>query len=258
MEYEWYADVFFVINFLMDSAGLLAAGICCNRKIRFAKLVFVCAATVVISMILLVVIPFYLIYCLIIHIVLNPLMTVLVFQPKGWGDFFRMLLMVYLVLFVVGGVQESLRLQTGMDSYGQILFCGIITSVLFVVWQIRQKVIQYVCAVDLWFEGQRISVAAYCDSGNLLRDPDCGNAVSILDGNVLPCEWKDKLMQKKKIPYHTVNGMETYIDVITLDKMDIYLKGTVKQIQTPEIGLLAEKIMRKPEVQMLLHGSYIG
>lgn len=257
MEYEWYVDVFFVINFLMDSAGLLAAAICCNRRIRFAKMVFVCAVTVVVSMILLAVLPVYLLYCLIVHIVLNPLMTVLVFQPKEWGEFFRLLLMVYLVVFLMGGVQESIRLQTGVDSFGQIIFCGMITAILFVVWQIRQKVFQYVCAVDLWFDGQRISVTAYCDSGNLLRDPDGGSAVSILNQNVLPYQWKDKMLKQKKIPYHTVNGMETYIDVVTLDKMDIYLKGTVKQIQTPEIGLLAEKIMRKPEVEMLLHGSYI-
>lgn len=257
MEYEWYADVFFVINFLMDSGGLLAAAICCNQRIRFARLALVSAAAVVISMILLVVIPVYFIYCLIVHIVLNTLMTVLVFKPKEWGEFFRLLLTVYLVLFVVGGVQESIRLQTGMDSWGQMLFCGMVTSALFVIWKIRQRVLGYVCAVDLWFDGQSISVKAFCDSGNLLRDPDSADAVSILDENVLPLPWRDKLEQRKKIPYHTVSGAKNYIDVVTLDKMDIYLKGTVKQIQTPEIGLLSGKIMKKPEVQMLLHGSYL-
>jgi hypothetical protein len=62
----------------------------------------------------------------------------------------------------------------------------------------------------------------------------------------------------RKIPCHTISESQTYLDVITLDQMDIYLRGTVIQIKAPDIGLHTGKLMQHPDVQMLLHASYMN
>lgn len=257
MDYEWYVDIFFLTNFLMDLAGLFTAAVCCNQKIRIWFTVVVCGASVLVSMLFLLYFPNYLLYRLLVHTVLNPLMTFLVFRPGDWGQFLRLLLSIYLVIFFMGGVQGSIRYQTGSDGNGQILISGMFAAFVFAVYMIRRKTLCYVCTVDLWLAGKRVTVSAYCDSGNLLRNPENGHPVSILERKILG-QWDTGHLEVQRVPCHTISGDQAYLDVITFDEMDIYLKGTVKRIKAPEIGLHTGKLMQRPVVQMLLHASYMS
>lgn len=249
--------MFFLVSLLMDLSGLLTAAVCCNQKISLARLLLVPAAAVILSMLLLVFLPGYISYVLLTHIVINPLMVLLVFRPGSLKDFLRLWLTVYLVLAGAGGVQQSIRLQTGSGSAGQIIFLGLLSMLLFIIWQCRQRVLGRVCLVELSFSGQTISLKAFCDSGNLLRDPESGAAVSILQREVFPEEWAGKLLKTACwIPFSTISRETAAIQVVTLDKMRIFLKGTVKEIDTPRIGLREGELMAEPRVQMLLNGSF--
>lgn len=248
--------MFFVVNFLMDASGLLAAAVCCSQKPGKLRLFLAPALGAAASILLLVFLPGYIIYVLLMHLAVNPLMVFLVFRPGNLRDFLRLWLSVCLVLTVAGGIQQSIRLQTGMNSWGQILFCGLLAVLLFVIWQCRQSVLQRVCLVELYFAGQTVSLKAFCDSGNLLRDPDSGMAVSILQRTALPDEWTGMLGKTaKRIPFSTVGQEAGEMEVITLDKMRIFQRGTVKEIDTPKIGLHEGKFLAEPDVQMLLNGS---
>lgn len=241
----------------MDISGFLAAAVCCNQKIVMIRLFLVPAGAVIVSMLLLVFLPGYIGYALLTHMVVNPLMVFLVLRPCGLRDFLRLWLAVYLVLVVAGGVQQSIRLQTGNSPGGQILFCGILAMALFVIWQCRQRVLGKVCLVELSFSGQTISLRAFCDTGNLLRDPISGAAVSILQKEAFPDEWKGRLAGTvRKIPFSTIGRESAEIEMVTLDKMRIFQKGTVKEIDTPKIGLHEGRLMAEPRVQMLLNGSF--
>lgn len=257
MEYEWYVDIFFLANFLMDFAGLVAAAVCCNQKIRIWFTAVVCGVSVLLSILAFLYFPGDLLYRLFVHIVLNPLMTFLVFRPGDWGQFLRLLLAVYVVIFFVGGVQESIRQQTGIGGSGQILACGMFAAFFFTIYRIRQRTMRYVCQVDLWLDGKKVTVSAYCDSGNLLRDPKNGNPVSVLERKMLE-QWDTGRLEVRQVPCRTISEDQAYLDVITFDEMDIYLKGTVKRIKAPEIGLHTGEIMQCPVVQMLLHASYMS
>ena len=257
MGYEWYVDVFFLTGFLMDTAGVFVAAVCCNHPLKIKRTLLVCGLSVICSILLFANLSNYLIYRLIIHMVVNPLMIAVIFKPKSWGRFFRLLLTVYLVLFFAGGVQESILLQTGHSGKWQILLCGLFAIAAFLIYMQRQKTMRYVCIVDLWFQNKKVTVNAYCDSGNLLRNPKNGKPVNILYREVMK-HWDTKDLGIEQIPYHTISENRSYLDVITLDKMDIYMRGTLKQIKAPEIGLHAEPVMRRPPVQLLLHSSFAG
>lgn len=240
----------------MDISGFLAAAVCCNQKPVMVKLFLIPAGAVIGSMLLLVFLPGYTVFVVLTHIVVNPLMVFLTFRPSGLKDFLRLWLTVYLVLAVAGGIQQSIWLQTGKHT-GQLLFCGLLAVILFVIWQCRQRVLGKVCLVELSFSGQTISLKAFCDSGNLLRDPLSGTAVSILQEDVFPGEWKGKLAETaRKIPFSTIGLESAEIEVVTLDKMRIFQRGTVKEIDTPKIGLHEGKLITEPRVQMLLNGSF--
>ncbi len=253
MIYEWYIDIFFLNNFLMDTAALILAAICGSRKVPAGRIFLVSAAASAVSAVLLLLLPAWFWYVLLVHIVVNPLMSILVFSPGSWKDFLSQLLSVYLLLLFAGGVQESLRPQLQLNSAGVILFSGILAMALFVLWQIRRRVTGWVCAVDLWYRGQKIPLKAYCDTGNLLRQPGSGQPVSMVDREAIPEEWLRRTDTPDKICCRTAGSDQSWVEVITLDKMDVFLRGTVREIRAPRIGLHSGKLMEAADVQMLLN-----
>ena len=257
MEYEWYADIFFLTNLFMDFTGILAAAVSCNRPLRWKRTVLFCSISVVVSMILMIKLSNYLIYRLIVHIVINPLMMAFIFKPEGWSEFFRMLLTVYLIFFLAGGVQESFLLQVGRGGGWQILLCGIFAIAAWLIYMRRFQTLKYVCTVDLWLNGEKITVAAFCDSGNMLSSPTSGKPVSILQEEAVRC-WNTEELKKEQVCYHTVSEKQGYLQVVTLDKMDIYMRGTTRQINAPAIGLYAGTLMERLRVQMLLPNAYMS
>lgn len=256
MRYEWYADTFFLINFLMDSAGLLAAAVICGRRIRLRRILLTSASFVVLSMVMLCLIRRYQIYHLLVHLILNPIMIIVAFQPKKWKELIRELFCTYLVFIVTGGLQESVYLQTEGFVIGKIVVSGGVCIFCFVLWLIRMKTMSHICVADLWMNGEKISVEAFCDSGNLLRDPADRKAVSIVQTDVLPKQWL-ATTPKREIRFHTLNSKENSMVVITLDRMDIYQHGCLKSIDDPKIGLQKGELMQIPQVQMILHSSFL-
>ena len=123
-------------------------------------------------------------------------------------------------------------------------------------YQIRRRVIQQICRAELWAGTEHVTVDAYCDTGNLLRDPLTGRPVCILQQEVLAQFAADRTIQKE-ISCHTIGTEKEKLKIVMLDKMKIYQKGTVTEIKEPEIGLHTGEIMQNPKVQMLLHAGYI-
>ena len=175
MEYEWYADVFLLTNLLMDMSAMFAAALLLNDRLRLGRCLAVCVAGVTGSTVLLILLKKYLVYSIILHMVIHPLMTFGVFGAKDRGRFLRTLLTIYLILFVMGGVQNSIGVLLGSSTL-EILLSGMAAALLFCIYQIRRRVIQQICRVELWAGTEHVTVDAYCDTGNLLRDPLTGKA----------------------------------------------------------------------------------
>ena len=116
MEYEWYADVFLLTNLLMDMSAMFAAGLLLNDRLRLGRCLAVCAAGVTGSTVLLILLKKYLIYSIVLHTVIHPLMAFCVFGAKGKGRFLRTLLTIYLILFMMGGIQNSVGMLLGNST----------------------------------------------------------------------------------------------------------------------------------------------
>ncbi len=254
MKYEWDIDIFFAVNFLMDSAGLLACAVICSRRVRLIRILAVSAATAAACSVLPLLLHRYMLYRLLVHVLLNPLMILLAFRPAGRTEWLREYLCVYLVFFAAGGVQEWVCLQTLRRNPAQILVSGGVCMVCFTIWQIRRRVVRWICAVELCYGGEKIRLEAYCDSGNVLRDPLDHAAVSVVTEDRIPEKWKAG-QEERRIPYQTLNCKTAWMPVIILDQMNIYRKGRMRQIERPKIGLQKETLMQSADVQMILHSS---
>ena len=255
MAYEWYADIFCLTSLLMDFCAVYTAGIILNRAVSWKRCMIACVFGVGASVSLLFMIPRYAIYSLLVHGMVHPLMTFMVFGGRDRAGYLRALLTVYIVLFVMGGVQNWLNVLNGRKT-GQIIVYGFVAALLFTGYQVRRRVMKNVCRVEVWLSGKSRILWAYCDSGNLLRDPDSGAPVSVLEQELFEQLPQDPV-RKKEISYRTIR-QEGSMMVVLLDRMDIWQKGTKKQIFKPEIGLQKGPVMQHPRVQMLLHASYFA
>lgn len=255
MTYEWYADIFCLTGLLMDFCAVYAAGIILNRAVSWKRCLVACVFGVGASVSLLILIPQYAIYSLIVHGLVHPLMTFMVFGGRDRAGYLRALLTVYMVLFVMGGVQNWLTVLDNRAT-GQIIAYGLVAALLFTGYQIRHRVMKNVCRVEVWLAGKSRMLWAYCDSGNLLMDPDSGAPVSVLEQELFE-QLPQDTVRKKEISYRTI-CQEGTMAVVLLDRMDIWQKGTKKQIFKPEIGLRKGPVMQHPRVQMLLHASYFS
>lgn len=156
---------------------------------------------------------------------------------------------VYIVLFVMGGVQNWLTVLNGRKT-GQIIVYGFVAALLFTGYQVRRRVMKNVCRVEVWLSGKSRILWAYCDSGNLLRDPDSGAPVSVLEQELFE-QLPQDTVRKKEISYRTIR-QEGSMMVVLLDRMDIWQKGTKSRFSNRKSGLQKGPVMQHPRVQMLL------
>ena len=126
MAYEWYADIFCLTSLLMDFCAVYTAGIILNRAVSWNAVYDSMRFGVGVSVSLLFMIPRYAIYSLLVHGMVHPLMTFMVFGGRDRAGYLRALLTVYIVLFVMGGVQNWLtdfeRQKNRTDH--SVWFCG--------------------------------------------------------------------------------------------------------------------------------------
>lgn len=253
MIYEWYADVFFLTNLLLDISAMLVVGIIQNQRIRLIRCILVCALGDLVTIFILLCLKL-LPGSILLHGIVHPLMIWLVFGGRDRAGYLRTLLTVYVVFFLMGGIQSSMTLYFGNHTM-QIVLSGLMATIFCVIYLVRRKVTAGICQVELWYREQKMILSAYCDSGNLLRDPMNGAPVSIIQKEAVVA-FGDTLPEKKKITYRTISEPEGSLDVIILDRMVIYCGGTTRQILKPEIGLHSGELMQHPKVQLLLNAAY--
>lgn len=85
MAYEWYADIFCLTSLLMDFCAVYTAGIILNRAVSWKRCMIACVFGVGVSVSLLFMIPRYAIYSLLVHGMVHPLMTLMVFGGRDPG-----------------------------------------------------------------------------------------------------------------------------------------------------------------------------
>ena len=106
MEYEIYADVWFLMNFIMDSAALLIAGKLMKERIRARRLLLGSFAGTSASMLLFFQLKDYNWYQIYVHFLVNPLMVYLCYRSRSKKQFLGQWAVTYLAFILLGGILE--------------------------------------------------------------------------------------------------------------------------------------------------------
>jgi len=262
MYYEVYIDVLFLVNFMMDSLLLLFVGKALKCARSYAR-IFLSAAIGALSTCVVMFTSFLpsFVKIIVLNTAVNSLMIAVAFQIKSWRLFFRAMMLLYIFAFLFGGILQWFYpyLKTG-----SIFFSAVIVSSFLIkrIWRFvfgffsRQ---QKMCQVILYFEGREISLQAFVDTGNTLKDPLSGQPVHILEQRALAGKtdnWENGCL--RYIPFRTVSG-EGVMPVIRFEKMCVHLQSKEDiWIECPMIGISKECIFTQEEYQMLLNPEILG
>ena len=124
MEYKLYADVWFLTNFIMDSVALGIATKIMKQRIRIKRLFFAGFIGTAGSMGLFFVMNDYILYQLLVHLLINPLMVWLCCPGKQIRAFIGHLVFTYLAMILLGGILEWGTFYLGTGKYFAVCLLG--------------------------------------------------------------------------------------------------------------------------------------
>ncbi len=223
MYYELYIDVLFLENFLMDyillliTKRVLRAGVPVWR-ICLAAFLGALATCVVIA----VRIPYTFIKYGLFYVIIPGIMLVTGLDIRKKPELARGMITLYIGGFLTGGIFSflgqyaqvgSLFFALAVASYYLASAALKMLSLLFHFGEIH-------CKVRLVYDGRESRGAAVIDTGNHLRDPVSGKAVSIITrqmaGNLI---FPEELESMRRIEYHTIGKGRGMLPVFTIDSL---------------------------------------
>jgi stage II sporulation protein GA (sporulation sigma-E factor processing peptidase) len=291
-----YIDVVILVNFIMDYFILWVSGKLSGLKIRKFRLM--AAAGLGSAYSLVVFLPEKSLYAtLVAKIVCSIMMLLLGYAPVVLGIFLRLLCYFYITTFAMGGaVIGAIYLFTSSPGYIQVwngaaiinsrfnyywLLFGIITAVFLgkggPAWM-RKKWLEHNFSRNLviGIEGREISLEAFLDTGNQLRDPLTKKPVIIMEvqalkgfvpeeflkaavkkgevelaslGDRLEKEWVKRL---RLINYISVGKAQGLMVGLRVDFVEIRTKREIIKTEDTVIGLVDGILTRKGKYMALL------
>lgn len=257
MKYELYADVWFVVNFTMDSIALWVCAKLMKQKIRGKRLLLAGFLGTMSSMTCFFLLKSYICYLLIVHVVINPFMVFLCFRSRSVKEFLAQDLFTYLVMILMGGILECSR-GIWKSSLGYWVAAALAVMFIFCAEKVgniwRQKKDTMVELLILTGERQ-IKVRGFLDTGNLLKDPLVNRPVHIIKGELLAPELAEGKLLIRLIPFHSLGKENGLLETVTLEGMYI-LKGEVSvYLEKPVFGIAREKLFQNDRYDVIVNAE---
>ncbi|MCI8403002.1 MAG: sigma-E processing peptidase SpoIIGA [Lachnospiraceae bacterium] len=284
-----YIDIFFLVNWMMDSALLFVTGRMLKRRIRPARL-SVAAAAGALWACLCAAASFYGrgMYVL----TLGPaaaLMVWMAYPSKGGRQLLRSWLHLYLAAVILGGTLHLALESTAFGHFLRLWLTGSKRGAVS-VWLLALAAGGWMAAaecalrlreagrsremiwdVTLYYRGRQLTVAALWDSGNQLCDPFTGRAVHILELSACrdllgeeacqriaalargrPAEPGTGPASVRLIPCRSLGNAHGLLPVMELDRMTgVHTERT----ESPLVGFCLTSLSSDASYRMLLHSQ---
>lgn len=263
MTYEFYLDVFWVTNFVMDFFALAAARCLKKGHGPLYRLALASAFGSTGSALLFLMLRHYVLYQVLIYLLINPLMIFIGWRIGSVREFFKDYLLVYLVMWLLGGIMNwGGNTITGSRYFWlwALLGCGICMIVLHLLDARREE--NLICDILLQTPEQNLSLKGFVDTGNLLMDPLVNQPVHIIREDVLESELKKEELSIRYIPYHSLGQEQGLLPVVTLKGMYISKAGNKKAeapkyVEKPVFGMTKEKLFQNRDYQVIVNARCI-
>ncbi|MCI8300406.1 MAG: sigma-E processing peptidase SpoIIGA [Lachnospiraceae bacterium] len=257
MEYELYADIWFLTNLVMDCIALGLAGKIMKQRIYIKRLLLAACWGTAGSIGFFLLLHKFLYYQILVHILVNPLMVWLCFRARKLKQFVCQWTLTYLSVILLGGSLEwSVSNLTGIRY-----FLPCLLSAIVFLW-IAEKILEYFrrekeTVYDLLLVTAEGTIAAkgFFDTGNLLVDPLVGKPVHIIKKKILEEQIEKGKLLIRMIPFHSLGTENGIMEAVTIEGMYILKEGQPLYLEKPVLGLAEERLFRDDGCGVILNGK---
>lgn len=257
MNYEFYADVFFVTNFYLDFLAVYAVSEVLQQKKRIARYLLGCAISSFLGCILFLQLGNYDLYLLCVHFIVNPGMMLFCFFPAGKGIYGKAFCLMYFVILLLGG---SLQWMYGTVAKGHDYeLCLILTAVpvmvfLFIIRR-RRKIVPRFYQAEIIQQGRKVKVKALFDTGNSLMDPYIGEPVHVIAADVFEALGGKTENAVRLVPFSSVGCESGMLEAFTVELLRV--ESPEGRLEMPGAVLAAadERIFQGRDYQMILNSN---
>lgn len=266
MRYIFYADVYFLQNFMIKIA-VLYLSLYWNRqyvhtlsKKRMGKIVLVAFAGTVLEIIGLLFCASYTIFVAGVHLLEVPLMVGFVLG-KERQRMLQAVLSGYFFIILVNGVLEALWNQFG--ERGSYLFyllfsCGVVI-VGVRIWKNYTRMKKGIFQVEILHKRICVHTRGFYDSGNQLKDPYTGKGVNIVSEQLLK---RLGVLQKTiampdasmvYIPYKALGNEEGMLMVYYVEEVTVLGEKGRVTIQNCPMGVTKDNLFEGKNYEIILN-----
>lgn len=255
MQIEFFADVFILNNFFLNILSLSISSVIMKRNISYSRLM-VSAALGSFWSFFLFLFPFFSVFFeLLITIgIVCSLIVMAAFQTRN----LRFVLKANFALLVAS------TLVCGCLSFAKQFFflldweCLLVTGILCLAgrrflkenWK-EKEMGTFRYPVQLFYQGKKKQFLAMADSGNRLRVPQTGKAVSVITYE--ECKgFCDSVNSGFYIPYRAVGTEHGMLFAVIFDKMEIVKEEKILVIEKPVVAISKGKLSVNGDFNMLL------
>ena len=276
MYYEFYIDVFFVVNLFMDFLVLCLT----NRILRgtarpWRALWGALAGAALISLFFWTAKEINTGNMLIFSLGTSLVMVRLGCGLRRGKELLAGLLTCWGISFLLGGLLYALPLQAGKG----ILIFFTITFTAYWILDTSIRLFKYLkgkavprCRVILESGEQKVELKGLLDTGNCLRDMDTGKPVCVMEKNrffsILEKKQQEALdkfcrmenageeeirsMNPRYLPYTALGCERGLLPVITADRLEIFFEGRKISVPQPAIGLSGTSLSPYRNFEMII------
>lgn len=255
MEYEFYADVFFLSNLYMDFLTVYAVNVILEKKKKTKRLIAGCAMGSLAGLLLYLGSHNYGMYLLLMHFFINPVMVVFCFMPAKKELLLKAWFLMYLISLLLGGSVEWMYQTLTNGKYYEV--CLLLSAVpllifLFILRQKRRSVHLFY-DVTVFNKGRCAQVRAYFDTGNLLKDPYVGLPVHVVGEKVFETLGGNADLMPRFIPYTSVGKPSGMIRAVTVEEIKIMENGRETAIAPAVLAVADDLIFQGKNYEMILN-----
>lgn len=198
-------------------------------------------------------------YQILAHFVLNTAMVWFCFGTGRKKEFLENWMVTYVMVILLGGSMEWMQQNRMFGDHSMIPELIAATALFSVVAYLIQyrSFGSYVLSVTLKKNGKSTTLRGYYDSGNQLRDPYTGKAVSILNRKVAESFIQLSETKIRLVPYRTLGQEHGLLEVIELEEIAIDNAGRTTIVRDAAIGMGDEELFWGKQYDMILHAALL-
>lgn len=271
MFYEFYLDVFFLENLMMNFCIIqMTDHVLGHRKKAWRAILAAAGASLLSCIMILLPVRRHIVLSAVLSFFSGCAMAAAGCWNRKRGELMHTLTVFWTLALVLGGIWQFLMQRFEMTFFHVIPIGYLVVRCIWQFRDQRRKSRQYLCDVKITHHEKSVNVKALLDSGNQLRQPGSKKPVQIVESSVitelLTEEQRQELqcmMQMEPpakptgtftyIPFRTLGSEHDLMPLMVVDAMEIKHGEHVQSTQRILTAVSKRNISSSGEYQMILH-----